>query len=891
MAPVNIPATSAILTPGFSATDRAGNLFFVNQNMVLRMDAATGVITLAAGNGTTGSGGDGGLATAAQLFRPSGLAVDSAGDLFIADSGNERVRKVANGVIVTVAGNGLTGYTGDGGAATSARLNGPEGLAVDSAGNLYIADTNNFCVRRVANGVITTVAGNGTAGFSGDNGPAASAQLNDPYAVVVDAAGNLYISDTLNARIRKVASGVITTIAGNGTAGFSGDNGPATGARLASPLGVAVDAAGNLYIADRDNQRVRKVANGVITTVAGSGAQGFSGDGGPAGSAGFSQPISVALNAAGDLFITDLSNYRIRKVSSGMISTVAGGGALSSSQFISPVSVAIDSAGDLYFADGQNNRVLKIANGIVTTIAGNGTQGFSGDGGAATAAQLFQPHAVAVDAAGNVYIADTGNNRIREVSNGIMATVVGSGTMGFSGDNGSATNAELSNPLGVAVDAAGDIFIADYGNYRIRKVTNGVITTVAGGGSGGGYNNVSATSVMLSSPSAVAVDSAGNLYISDDTYDNGVRKVTNGIITTVAGNGDDFGFSGDNGLPTNAALNQPAGIALDSAGNLYIADSGNQRIRKVANGVITTIAGNGTDGFGGDGGPGFFAELNEPLGVAVDSSGNVYVADSGNGRIRLLTPGASPYFNSGGVIGAAYLAKGYSQQAVAGSLASAFGSFLVSSLTTAASGALPTTLGGVSLQFDGGLQAPLMVVSGNQINFQMPWELAGENEALISVQVEGQSSQPVLAPLAPFAPGLFSTNGAGTGQGAILDSSYRLVDSSNPATAGSTVIQIYCTGLGPVTNRPPTGLPPLAGQLSETTTTPTVTIGGAVATVLFSGLAPGTVGIYQVNAIVPASSSKGAAVPVAMAFGPFENANGGFYQGVFPSNTVTIAVQ
>jgi uncharacterized protein (TIGR03437 family) len=890
--PVNIPATSTTLNPGYAAADKAGDLFFVNQYVVLRMDSATGVLTLAAGNGTTGFSGDGGPATSAQLYRPAGVAVDSAGALYIADAGNQRVRKVANGVITTVAGNGLAGYSGDGGPATSARLNDPVGLAVDSAGNLYIADVNNSCVRKVANGVITTVAGNGVAGFGGDNGPATTAQLNGPYAVAVDAAGNLYISDALNQRIRKVAAGIITTIAGNGTAGFSGDNGPAVNAQLATPLGLSVDAAGNLYFADRDNQRVRKVTNGVITTIAGNGTTGFSGDGGQAISAEFSEPVSVALDAAGALYITDDYNYRIRKIASGVISTVAGGGVPTSSQFGGLSGIAVDSAGSVYVGDQGNHRVLKVANGTITTTAGNGTKGFSGDGGSATAAQLNSPYGVAVDSAGNLYIADSGNNRVRQISNGVITTVAGNGTQGFSGDNGPALSAELNYPIGVAVDSAGSVYVADANNYRVRKVSKGSITTVAGNGMGNtGGTNVPATSVGFSALAGIAVDASGNLYIADDTFDNAIRKVTNGIITTIAGGSAGSGFGGDNGPAVSAQLGQPTGVAVDSDGNVYLADSGNQRVRKVVNGMITTIAGNGTAGFSGDGGPAYYAELNGPWGVAVDSSGNVYVADGLNGRIRLLTPGASAYVSSGGVVGAAYPSKANSQPAVAGSLASAYGSFLVGSLVSAASGALPTSLGGVSLEFSGGLRAPLMAVSGSQINFQVPWELAGQSVASVSVLVAGQTSEPGFAGLAPLAPGVFSTNGQGTGQGAILDASYRLVDSSNPATAGVSVIQIYCTGLGPVTNQPPTGLPPLDGQLSETITMPSATIGGAQAQVLFSGLAPGTVGIYQVNALVPPASAKGEAVPVTISFGPFQASNGSFYAGNAVSNTVTIAVQ
>jgi trimeric autotransporter adhesin len=250
--PVNIPATSAGLDPIYFVTaDRAGNLFFVDQGSVLLLNATTGVLTLVAGIGTPGFSGDNGPATSAQLNYPCGVAVDSAGNLYIAELNNNRIRRVSNGVITTVAGNGTPGFSGDNGPATGAELAGPEGVAVDSAGNLYIADTGNSRIRRVSNGVITTVAGNGCGsngcGFSGDNGPATSAELTNAEGIAVDSAGNLYIADTYNQRIRRVSNGVITTVAGNGARGFGGDNGPATSAGLSGPAGVAVDSAGNLY--------------------------------------------------------------------------------------------------------------------------------------------------------------------------------------------------------------------------------------------------------------------------------------------------------------------------------------------------------------------------------------------------------------------------------------------------------------------------------------------------------------------------------------------------------------------------------------------------------------------------------------------------------------------
>ncbi len=648
------PATKARLRyPSGVAVDAAGNLYIADTvNHRVRKVSTSGTITTVAGNGTQGFSGDGGSATNASLYGPAGVAVDTAGNLYIADTSNNRVRKVStSGTITTVAGDGTQGFSGDGGSATNASLDNPYGVAVDTAGNLYIADSYNHRVRKVStSGTITTVAGDGSGDFGGDGGPATNASLSSPYGVAVDTAGNLYIADSGNDRVRKVStSGTITTVAGNGTQGFSGDGGPATNASLHTPAGVAVDTAGNLYIADSYNHRVRKVStSGTITTVAGDGTQGFAGDGGLATNADLSNPYGVTVDTAGNLYIADIYNDRVRKVStSGTITTVAGngaygfsgdGGSATNASLYEPAGVAVDTAGNLYIADSYNHRVRKVStSGTITTVAGNGTQGFSGDGGSATNASLYEPAGVAVDTAGNLYIADTSNNRVRKVStSGTITTIAGTGSRWFSGDGGLATNASLDNPAGVAVDTAGNLYIADTSNHRVRKVsTSGTITTVAGNGSqefsGDGGP---ATNASLYSPYGVAVDTAGNLYIAD--YSNlRVRKVsTSGTITTVAGNGSQ-GFSGDGGPASNASVYNPYGVAVDTAGNLYIADLYNLRVRKVsASGTITTVAGNGSQGLSGDGGLATNASLSNPSGVAVDAAGNLYIADSANNRVR-----------------------------------------------------------------------------------------------------------------------------------------------------------------------------------------------------------------------------------------------------------------
>jgi sugar lactone lactonase YvrE len=652
------PATNAPLgNTRTVAVDGSGNVYVADDGnyMVFRISAA-GVLTHVAGNGTQGSSGDKGPATAAMLRHSYGLVVDAAGNLYIAETNSNLIRKVDTaGVITTVAGTRNSGYSGDNGFATAARLNSPSGVAVDAAGNLYIADTYNHRIRKVDTArVITTVAGTGNSGYSGDNGPATAAMLNNPYGVAVDSLGNIYIADRENHRVRKVdLGGVITTVVGNGVAGVSGDNGPATAVGLGSPYGVAVDAAGNLYIAA--GGRIRKVDTaGVITTVAGGGSSAalYSGDNGPATAARLNNPFGLAVDSLGNIYIADCMNFRVRKVTTaGVITTVAGnglfryggdGGPATNAWLSTPTGMARDAAGNLYIADGNNGRLRKVTpTGLISTVAGTGVPGYGGDGGPATAAMLRGPYGVAVDSIGNVYVSDPNNDRIRKVSpDGIISTVVGTGSRGYSGDNGPATAAMLSDPVGIVVDLLGNIYIADANNNRIRKVSpSGIITTVAGTGTAGySGDNGPATAAMLNWPHNVAVDSAGNLYIAD-AYNHRVRKVSpGGIITTVAGTGT-AGYSGDNGPATTAMLNEPPGVAVDSAGCIYIADRRNERIRKVtAGGIITTIAGTGQRGFSGDGGPAVAAMLADPRYVLVDVAGNLYIADDfENDRIRLVS--------------------------------------------------------------------------------------------------------------------------------------------------------------------------------------------------------------------------------------------------------------
>jgi hypothetical protein len=750
------PATSAQLDfPAGVAVDGAGDLFVPDQsNLVIREVNTSGIISVVAGNGTYGSGGDGGPATSAQLSYAAGVAADGAGDLFIADQFNQEIREVnTGGSISTVAGDRIAGYSGNGGPATSAELDYPAGVAVDAAGDLFIADTHNQVIREVlhANGEILTVAGNGTAGYSGDGGKATSAELFDPAGVAVDGAGDVFIADSYNSVVRKVnTSGIISTIAGTGLAGYSGDGKLATKAELNTPTGVAVDRAGDLFIADQYNNVVREVnTSGIITTVAGTGSHGYSGDGGPATKAQLFDPIGLMLDSAGDLFIADSGNYAVRQVTvpatvvvspdptmtavtastssaaygqtvtftarvsanspgsgtptgtvtfydgksplgtkklsggtasltatltlvsehiitasysgdanfaasaTGNIVTVAGTGShgysgdhgsATSARLYLTTGVAVDAAGDLFIADSDNNVIREVStSGIITTVAGNYTLGggYSGNGGPATSARLYEPSGVAVNAAGDLFIADSGNNVVREVNtSGIISTVAGTGIAGYSGNGGKATSAELDDPTGVAVNASGDLFIADTYNNVIREVNpSGIIITVAGTGTAGySGNGGPAIKAELHDPCSVAVDSSGDMFIAD-SGNNVVREVIQptGKILTVAGTGI-MGYSGNGGKATNAKLDFPAGVAVDSSGDLFIADTGNSVVREVnSGGIIGTIAGNGTFGHSGDGGPATSAQLFNPIGLMLDPVGDLFIADSANNVVRKVT--------------------------------------------------------------------------------------------------------------------------------------------------------------------------------------------------------------------------------------------------------------
>jgi len=588
-----------------------------------------------------------------DLPGPTAAIKDATGNIYFAAQDTAYVYELSTtGVLSVFAGLGYGGYSNDGKKATTALIGGVTGLAIDSKGNIYLADAVGSRIRKVTPaGIISTVAGNGTkcdkAGICGDGGSALKANLNLPESVALDSAGNIYIADLSDNRIRVVNTGTssitiagvtilpgdIKTVAGNsqpctnsqGTKPTCGDGGPANLAQLTMPNGVAVDSLGNIYIADTRDQEIRIVAAGQnnIATFAGNGLSCFN-----------------QHSGCGD------------------------GGAPTSALLWAPKGVFTDATGNVYIADTNSNRIRYVAKGsnVITTLVDNtGATGFGGDGGAATAAQLDGPVGIFADASGNLLVSDTGNQRLRQVTAGTTPTIntIAGGSMG--GDGGSPTAATLANPWDVAEDGAGNLYIVDQGNNRIRKITNpglsnAVITTVAGTGSAGfSGDGGPATSAMLSAPSGVAVDTFGNLYIADSNnlviraVNMGTSTLTLGTVNIAPGDiATVFGTPGVSCVPTTASCGDdgpalgatfafPLFVALDSSNNVYVSDYQAARVREwnVSKNFVTNPAGTGTAGFRGNGGLGNLARINHPAGLGV-FNGQIVFADQWDDVVRFV---------------------------------------------------------------------------------------------------------------------------------------------------------------------------------------------------------------------------------------------------------------
>lgn len=680
-----------------------------------------GVTASFAGSGELGW--NDGSAAATSFDRPKGVASDAEGNIYVADTYNNKIRKITpTGTVSTLAGSGIAGMADASGAVASFNL--PSAVAVDAAGNVYVADTNNHKIRKITpQGAVTTLAGSGIAGSA--NGTGAAARFYSPQGIAVDASGNIYVADTYNNKIRKITpSREVSTLAGTGSLGYQ--DGYSSSSRFYSPYGVAVDASGTVYVADTYNNRIRKITpEGMVSTLAGSGTKDDADGKGKL--AGFNYPKAVAIDAAGTLFVADGDNYKIRQINpEGQVSTLAGSGLKGSADgtggaasFYSPSAVAIDAIGSVYVADTDINKIRKINYGCFTVepalpaglsidirtgaisgtpivatpqtvykvsarntsgtgifnleietkiekpifsyaspqnyeintviaplspvntggpiplgtrtpLSGSGATG-SADGDGALAS-FFDLTGAAMDDSGNIYVADYNNHKIRKIApDGATTTFAGNGKAYFA--DGSAAQASFNGPIGVAVDAAGNVYVADSANHRIRKITpEGTVSTLAGSGTAG-FQNGAGTGARFLFPSGLAVDARGNVYVAD-TNNQRIRKITPaGETNTFAGNGT-VGSRDFTGI--SASFNYPRGIAIDASSNLYIGDVDNNRVRKInPSGRVSTLAGSST--IGDVNGTGLSALFYHPSELAVDASGTVYLADRSNAKIKKIS--------------------------------------------------------------------------------------------------------------------------------------------------------------------------------------------------------------------------------------------------------------
>ena len=560
------------------------NAIYVTQNHMVRKITSAGVVSTLAGS-PTASGTTNATGTTARFNIPFGVAVDPSGNVFVADSGNQTIRKItSSGLVTTFAGTARSSGSTDG-TGSAARFNNPAGLATDAAGNVYVADSNNQTIRKITPaGVVTTLAG--TVGSSGTvDGSLSTARLNYPEHLVLDSAGNLYVVEY--AAIRKVTpAGSVTTLAGTNLGGRA--NGAGTVARFSSPYGITRDASGNIFVVDSDNHSIRRIASDLmVTTFAGGYTDSGSTDG-TVTDARFQSPIAGTADSGGNLFIADYANHTIRKITSAAsVSTFAGTAGLSGStngtgpaaRFNTPAGAVAGPGGILYVADYGNHTIRKITStGQTTTFAGS--PGASGSANGTTAARFNQPRGLAIDVSGTVYVADYSNHIIRKITSaGAVTTLAGSaGSAGSTNGNGAA--ARFNFPFGIAVDASGNVFVSDWGNHTIRKITSsGDVTTLAGTALTSGSADGTGSAARMNRPCGITLDSTGNLYVAD-RFNHTIRKLTSaGVMTTVGGLAAENGLIAD-GVGSAARFQFPSAVWVDAANNLYVADSNNERIVK-----------------------------------------------------------------------------------------------------------------------------------------------------------------------------------------------------------------------------------------------------------------------------------------------------------------------
>jgi len=763
--------------------------------------------------------GDNGPASAALLVQAEGIAIDGLGNIYVADASDNRVRKINPlGVIQTIAGTGIVGFSGDGGAATAAQLNHPYGIALDLAGNVYVADLGNARVRKIDTaGVITTVAGGGVFAITQAAGvQAKDAMLMSPRNVAVDSLNNVYISDFDAHQVYEIApSGILTVFAGMGKPGLSGDGGAPTLAQISYPAGLATDANGNVFITDSGNGRVRRVWRGIITTVA----------------MNVPSPTGVSVDAAGGLYVASSAVASLSHAPSPAGLSV---------EVVAAEDVASDPGGTLFLA--TQHTVQKMAGISLTVIAG--APGFAtyGDGGPATSARLGGPVAMAVNMGADIYIAEQSANRIRKVAaNGTISIVV-------------SDPAQISGPSGVAIDAAGTIYFADAGNNRVRRISaGGVISTAVD---------------KLNGPGCVRVGPDGSLYVCDKGNDRILKITPSGSVSIAANVGKPAGLAAASdgtlyastgvqivqistaGVSTTLVdgLSGPAGLALNSAGELLIAESGKNRVLKLgAAGAVTVLAGGGQANFGGDGGPSAAALLNNPEDVAVDSTGNILIADVGNNRIRKLTPAPA-------AVAAPEIVNPITVVNAASQLAGALAPNEI--VTMYGTGFDPAH---TQVTFDN-TPATVFYAGPQQLNVLVPSTVQPNGTTSVNVLAKGSPAGAAIVNTASAALGLFTMSN-GTGQAAALNEDGTVNSTNNPAARG-TIIVLFITGDGGTAA-------PVYVRIAEYT-----------ADVLYAGPAPGFPGLTQINARVPAGFLPSGTLTVAVTAG-----------GVSSQAGVTIAVR
>jgi DNA-binding beta-propeller fold protein YncE len=616
------PTKATFYEPANVATDTSGNVYVADtaNNIIRKIDHSSGAVSTLAGTAGVVGSTDATTGANASFNSPTGLAVDSSGNVYVADSGNDTIRKItAAGVVTTLAGQvGVSGSND--GTGTSAQFAGPSGVAVNSVTHhLYVADSNNNEIRDIVlpGGVVSTLAGNAAVPHGATDGTGAAALFWQPVGVAVDSTGNVYVADYLNSTIRKITTpgAVVTTIAGS-PGSFGHADGTGAGATFNGPLGLTVDGTGaNLYVADAGNATIRQVttAGAVVTTLAGTaGHLGYADGSGAAAS--FSNPSGVATDASGNVFVADSDNNEIRMVTTpgAAVSTYAGsiGGrgyldqAWVLAKFNDPHNIAMDAAGNTYVGDLGNNVIRFIAAGgsQVTTFAGSvGPGGVGSADGTGAAAKFNGPVGMVTDSHGNLFVSDYNNNTIRKITpSGVVTTFAG--TAGAAGCNdGTGSAARFTNPYGLAIDASDNIYVADYGNQVIRMITpGGVVSRLAATCTIQGFNDGPAlANGQFNGPHGVAVDrSTGNVYVAD-RFNNAIRMISGGVVTTIAGpaatGGATPGASGFADGTGNAALfNWPGALAVDrGTGDVYVADYNNNAIRRVipSSGAVTTVVG------------------------------------------------------------------------------------------------------------------------------------------------------------------------------------------------------------------------------------------------------------------------------------------------------------